>query len=114
MNAFGAGGLSSGWQTRGTWTVPVSPSNVTPTADSVTPNAGSGATQIFSFSYSDANGYADVNGAYALFNSALSAANACYVFFYRPANSLYLANDAGTGSGNNLIVTFSLTFKSPA
>src|SRR5712691_13413789 len=96
MNAFDNGGLSSGWQTRGTWTVPVAPGNLPPTSDSVSPNTGTGTTQAFTFTYSDPNGYADLNAVYGLFNSLLGGANACFVFFYRPSNAFYLANDAFT------------------
>ena len=45
--------LNSGWQIRGTWTpFPASP----PTADSISPNSGSGSTQLFQSVYSDASG----------------------------------------------------------
>src|SRR3989442_10699776 len=77
-----AEGLNSGWQSRGGWTVPVAPGNVAPAADSVSPASGTGASQTFTFTYSDANGYTDINAAYALFNSSLNAADACYVFYY--------------------------------
>ncbi len=92
MNAFDIAGLSSGWQSRGTWTVPTV--DVAPTADAVTPNTGSGSARNFSLTYSDGNGYADLDFTYVLFNSALNGVNGCFVFYNRPSNSLYLVNDA--------------------
>jgi hypothetical protein len=69
------------WQARGTWTVVAAgPANV-----SVAPASGSGASQSFSFVYSDPYGYADIHYVEMLFQSSLSTANACYVQ-YVPAN----------------------------
>src|SRR5207237_4676084 len=45
-------GVYSGWQTRGNWTVP----GAAATADSVTPNAGSGSSQAFMLQYSSNTG----------------------------------------------------------
>lgn len=64
------------------------------TADSVTPNSGSGANQVFSATYSDSVGYADLNVAIVLFRSTLAMAQSCQVRYYR--SHLYLLNDAGT------------------
>ncbi|MDQ2946770.1 MAG: hypothetical protein M3Y27_12625 [Acidobacteriota bacterium] len=90
--ARSAGGLSSNWQNKGTWFTATS---VVPSADSVTPSSGNGATQTFAFAYTDTNGYADIAWTYALFNTSLSGANACYVQYNRPNNTLYLVDDSG-------------------
>src|SRR5204863_37856 len=69
--------------------------NQAPTADSITPNTGSGSTQLFQAVYSDASGSAATALTYLLFNNTLAADNACLVLYYQPTNSLYLYNDAG-------------------
>jgi hypothetical protein len=50
-------GLNTGWQNRGSWTVPV---NHVPAAVSASPNAGSGYSQQLSLVFSDANGADDL------------------------------------------------------
>jgi hypothetical protein len=111
-----------------------------PTAVSVTPPSGSGSRQTFSYLFSDPNGFADIVSAQMLLNSSLSAVSGCYVLFSPGLNALWLRNDAGTawqgpvtpgsrstlqnsqctlnaagssssGSGTNLTVNVSLTFK---
>jgi hypothetical protein len=66
----------------------------------VSPGAGSSATQSFTFTFYDPNGYADISVVNVLVNNALSGIGACYVAF-APASatsgSLYLVDDAGDG-----------------
>jgi hypothetical protein len=129
-------GLDSGWQQRGSWTVPAVP----PTVVSVTPNSGSGSSQTFSFVYADTRGYASVGSVLTIINSSLSVSGACYFLYYPGPNVFYLANDAVTawlgpaalgttgslqnsqctidagsssasGSGTNLTVNLALSFK---
>uniref|UniRef100_Q02BD5 Conserved repeat domain n=1 Tax=Solibacter usitatus (strain Ellin6076) TaxID=234267 RepID=Q02BD5_SOLUE len=91
-----AGGGNSGWQTRGTWTVPaVSP---VVTADGVIPDAGSGSSQMFALQYSDTGGAPSLSTAWVWFNEtfAASSANSCMVYYDRAASTLYLLNDPGT------------------
>jgi hypothetical protein len=65
---------------------------------SSTPATGTGFRQTFTFVYSDAGGYANLNAAGVNFSSPLSGANACYVGLVLPSlNSIVLLNDAGTG-----------------
>jgi hypothetical protein len=108
MFAANAGGTSSGWQTRGTWTVP---GGIVVTADAVSPNAGTGASQNFVLHYSDTAGATDLANAWVWFNAtfASSAANSCLVYYDRAAGTVNLLNDAGTtwmagtvGSGGTL------------
>jgi hypothetical protein len=139
LYAQDVGGLGSGFQQMGTWSVTTT-GNLPPTVVSVTPSSGSGSSQTFAFVYADPNGFADLSFAQANIATTLSAANACYVHYDRASNSAYLINDAGTtgigpvvlgsagsaqnsqcvlngtgssavGSGNNLTVTLALTFK---
>jgi sugar lactone lactonase YvrE len=88
-------GPSTGWAQKGTWT----PASLgAPTVASVTPNSGAGATQTFAAVYSDPNGTADLATARMLFNTSISAAGACYVYYYPVSNLLYLENDSGTAA----------------
>jgi hypothetical protein len=131
------GSADSGWQQRGTWTAP---SSGGPSTVSATPASGSGTTQTFAFAFSDPNGYQAITSVQILVNGAMTPSGGCYLFYYRPANALYLTNDAGaswqtpvtlgqsgslqnsqcsvssltssvTGSGTNLTVNLALTFK---
>ena len=85
-------GQVSGWQQRGTWTIP----GAAPEAISVVPSSGSGASQTFRFSFRDADGFTQLQWVYALFQTSLTGANACYWRYTRAENTLWLRNDAGT------------------
>jgi len=93
MFAADTTGLNSGWQQRGTWTTQIP---TAPQALSVSPSSGSGTSQTFQFVYSDANGYEQIGWAHAMFQTAVNQANACYAYYLRSGNSLWLRNDAGT------------------
>ena len=132
INAFG----TSGWQSRGSWTVAAAP----PVPVSVSPSSGSGASQTFAFAFSDPRGYTAISTTSMIIGSSLSGSGSCYLYYARATNALYLANDAGTawlapvvlgssgtvqntqcsasaagsssaGSGNNLTLNLALTFK---
>src|ERR1019366_7617311 len=82
---------NSGWQTLGAWTVPVAVSAV-----SVSPASGSGLQQTFTFHYFDGAGATDLSTMFVWFNASFSnAAGSCFIEYSRPANTLYLLNDAG-------------------
>ncbi len=66
-----------------------------PTAVSVTPNSGSGSSQTFAFAFSDPNGEADIVSMQMDINATLAATGACYFYYSRGANAIYLATDAG-------------------
>jgi hypothetical protein len=70
--------------------------NYTPSAVSVTPASGSGASQTFSYVFSDPNGYTDFAAVQMLVHSVLSGAGGCWIYYSRAANRFWLANDAGT------------------
>jgi hypothetical protein len=97
MYAAKASGQNSGWQQRGTWTVPPGAAPVV-TADSVTPNTGTGASTVFALQYSDTAGFADLSTTWVWVNAtfATSAANSCLVYYNRATNLVWLLNDAGT------------------
>jgi hypothetical protein len=92
-----SGSASSGWQTRGTWSVPAGAAAVV-TADSVSPSTGSGATQTFALRYSDTQGAAGLSTTWAWFHTSMTStsANSCLVYYNRQTNRLNIINDAGT------------------
>jgi hypothetical protein len=83
-------GLTSGWYTLGAWTVPA---NVAPSSVSVSPSSGSGFSQVFRFTYSDANGAADLASAHGIIHNQLNGQSACYVYYTPADNKLYLYAD---------------------
>jgi hypothetical protein len=94
MYASNGANVNSGWQTRGTWTVP-GVGGPTVTADSATPNAGAGATQQFTMKYSDTAGATDLATTWVWFSSSFAptSTNSCLVYYDRPSATLYLLND---------------------
>jgi len=73
-----------------------------PSAVSAAPGSGTGATQQFTFTASSPYGFGNLADVYALFNTSVSVANACYIRYSRPSNLLYLADNAGTGWGSGI------------
>jgi fibronectin type 3 domain-containing protein len=94
--SYAAGSAAnSGWQTLGTWTVPTVVVGVN--ANSVSPASGSGLQQTFTLHYSDGAGATDLSTMFVWFNPSFSSAtNSCLVEYSRPANTLYLMNNADT------------------
>ena len=72
-------GVNTGFVSRGTWTVPGTPtwSAGTPSVVSVSPSSGSGMSQTFTFVFSDTGGAGDLHQQSILFNSSTGGANAC-------------------------------------
>lgn len=89
-----SGSQSSQWQPMSDWIVPNN--NPPPRPTSITPNGGGGQSQLFFAFYSYAGGGEQIAQASVLFNSSLSPANGCWIFFEKAQNLLGLANDAGT------------------
>jgi len=89
-------GASSGWQTEGTWTVPVVLG--TPAAVSVTPNSGSVASQNFQLQYSDTAGASNLQLVYVYFNATLAnpATNSCFLYYNVASHRINLLNDGST------------------
>jgi hypothetical protein len=122
-------------QDLGTW----EPAPSTPTAVSVSPNSGSGLTQVFTAAYSDTGGANDLQVVYLSFGSSFLAANSCNVGYEPGNNTLFLLSDnnatiatvgegglgsvsnsqcilsggvtPATESGTGLTVPFTITFK---
>jgi hypothetical protein len=75
-------------------------------ADSVSPASGSGASQTFTFVFSDTKNANNVQTTAMLINNTLSGLNACWLVFDRSRGTISLLYDSGTGSnakpfGNN-------------
>src|ERR1017187_2220759 len=96
MDAVDALG-TSGWQQKGTWTVPV-----TVLAVSVTPASGSGNTQTFSLQFSDTGGATDLTSVSAVVSSTLTSVSSCEVDYYRASNTLKLVTDSGVQPSGSL------------
>ncbi len=92
--AIDAAGHNSNWSAKGGWTVPAA--NQPPVPGAISPASGTGTAQTFTATYSDANGAADIVGAYLLVHSQIRPDAGCFVYYNRPANTVQLVNDAGT------------------
>ncbi len=96
LQAIDSSGTTSGWQPLGTWTV--ASNGGTPSAVSVTPNSGSGATQTFALQYSDTAGAGKLQQVWAYFNATLAnpASNACLLYYNSATNQINLLGDDGS------------------
>jgi hypothetical protein len=68
-----------------------------PMPAAVTPASGSGASQAFTFTFSDPRGSQDLGVLNILINNFLDGRRACYLAYSQPQNLLYLVNDLGDG-----------------
>lgn len=103
MLAYDNAGQNSGWQQMGSWTGNPAPYSQPPTAVSVTPNAGTGMSQTFSFVASDQNGAGYMTVANIYLGTSLSSPG-CDVILYhdsgtQSANGAYLIADNGAWIG---------------
>jgi M6 family metalloprotease-like protein len=136
-----AGG-NSGWKAVGVWQVPGPPATSTAVGP-VLGNAISGTSGALTATFTDSNGFADLNVVNVLINTGLDGGGACYLAYVRSANAIYLVTDAGDGllpevtpgtggmaansqcsvlgsgssvsaTGNSLTLTLNLSMSSPA
>ena len=85
--------LLGGWLQMGGWTVAGSSA---PAPVSVAPSSGSGLSQTFTATFSDAAGAGDILAARVLINGSFSGTSGCFLYYYSGgANVLYLLSDAG-------------------
>ena len=89
-------GANSGWISLGTWTVTIPPPQ--PSVDSVAPNAGQGASQTFTFVFSDTQNASNLTGMAMLFTGNGTVTNACYIAYDRNQGTIALAWDSAQGS----------------
>ncbi|MEZ5354863.1 MAG: hypothetical protein R2762_19690 [Bryobacteraceae bacterium] len=64
-----------------------------------TPSSGAGFSQLFTFTFTDTKGFADLDILNVLINHAVDGRNACYLAYARSINTLFLVNDAGDAGG---------------
>jgi uncharacterized repeat protein (TIGR01451 family) len=88
-------GVTSGWQIKGSWTLG---SSTTPTVVGMNPASGSGLTQIFSFTFADTGGAANIDNVTMLFSATGSGSGACWLFYSRRFNLVDLYNDGATAA----------------
>jgi hypothetical protein len=62
---------------------------------SATPNSGSGKSQTFKFTYSHQNGFAAITSVSLIINNVLSANRACYLYYARASNTLWMGEEGG-------------------
>ena len=130
---------ASGWQPRGTWSIP----NAAPSLGTVSPGSGLSApeaTVSFTTTYTDSDTWLNIQYAYLHINSSTVKINCFYAYYNQNNNRLYLRNDANIawstgyapgsgnviennyvrlncaqttilGSANTLAITWSITFK---
>ncbi|MEO8049845.1 MAG: SBBP repeat-containing protein [Acidobacteriota bacterium] len=100
-------GANTGWVSRGAWTVLIPPPQ--PSADSVSPNGASGASQAFTFVFSDNQSASNLVGMAMLFNTTnASVTNACDVVYDRNAGTIALVWDNAAGSDPKALASLSV------
>jgi hypothetical protein len=82
-SAQSTGGIGTGLLQLGAWTVSVSPSS------------GFGASQTFTFVYTDVNGASDLGSAQTIINASNSGLSSCYVWVTPVIGAIWLADGAG-------------------
>lgn len=97
MFAFSANrdGITAGWQTLGSWTVPlVAPPPVSPVV-TVSPANGAGSGNQFEVRVSDLSGRASIQQSDLVFGS-LEAGPSCWIEYWVPSKTLFLRSDNGS------------------
>ncbi|MBZ5678393.1 MAG: hypothetical protein LAP61_29510 [Acidobacteriia bacterium] len=97
--ADGDGSINTGWVQKGTYTVGVSSPPV-PSVDSVSPSAGSGFVQTFTFVFSDSQSATNLSAAAVLFAPSLSYLNSCFVIYDRNRGTIQLEWDSVLGAAS--------------
>ena len=79
------------------YTANITPGGQVPSVISATPTATSGTQQTFTFTVADPDGAADLGIVNVLINNFLDGRNACYIAYSRPANTVFLVTNDGSG-----------------
>lgn len=93
QGAYGGGGLHSGWQQVGTWTIPFVPAPKV-TAVSVSPNSGSGNSGAFQFTVQDTNGFAAIGAVLMMINNPFAFSGGCQFRYDAAQARFYLYDDS--------------------
>jgi len=131
--------VGAGWTQKGAWAIPNAapqPPTIIPSFGASIPNTAFN----IKVTYPDSDTWLNLQNVYLLVNTSVTPTNCLYVYYSQNNNKLYLRNDANTswlggyvpgaanviensyvklncltttinGSGNNLIVTWSIVFK---
>jgi serine protease AprX len=70
-----------------------------PVANQVSPASGTGSSQVFTFTFSDPNGWQNLSVVNVLVNFWLDGRQACYLAYTPASGTLYLVDDAGNAGG---------------
>jgi len=89
---------NSGWSALGTWNAP-GPAAAGPSVSGMSPGRTNNATQAYTFTFTDTNGWQDIAVANVLINSAINGIGACFVAFVPGSGSLFLVDNAGDAGG---------------
>lgn len=96
MNAAGWDNAATGYVQKGAWMVTTA-ANQWPSASSVTPASGGGASQVFRFTLTDRNGGSDITRSRFIFNTSLVEAGGCSILYEHLSDYVMLAPDQGGG-----------------
>jgi sugar lactone lactonase YvrE len=94
MDALDSSNSTSGWAELGTWMADSIP-EAAPSAVSVTPASGLGASGLFSFAASSPNTAGNLQALWILIRNTFGAQNACYLKYIAVTQTLYLQSDNG-------------------
>jgi parallel beta-helix repeat protein len=85
--------------------LPLVASGAAPSAVSVSPSTGTGASQLFTLQYSSPSGWSALVNTDVMFNSSLSGGNACLLLYEVPSKRIYLYSDIpGNGMTGPVVV----------
>jgi sugar lactone lactonase YvrE len=93
---------SSGWRTAGVSIIPES-LVAFPRSGDANPATGESNTALISFTYQDVASTDSIQTVWALTNTAVDGARACYVAYFKPGNALVLVPDNGDGNAAQVI-----------
>ncbi len=91
-------GTGTWWVQGGAWTVTPAVPNAPPVTGTLSPNASSGSAALFTATFTDVNGGADIRVARLLINTSDSSVAACSIHLDRIAGHVILLDDTGAGA----------------
>ena len=94
-------GANTGFVSEGTWTVSIPPPQ--PSVGTVSPNAGSGASQTFAFVFTDSQNAANLTSLGMLFAPSLTFSGACSISINPQAGTVGLTSDNGLTTTTRLL-----------
>jgi len=98
LSAQDKASVNSGWQALGTWGDP-GVSLAGPSVTGVGPGRTTNASQTYTFTFTDTNGWQDLAIVNILVNNAIDGRQGCYIAFQPSTSSIFLVDDAGDAGG---------------